>query len=102
MSQRMHVVTVQFASGANLAQIQSAYDDGFIMPDGSWRRISEDPPVVEIAAVLDDLPFEIELSNLKAGLNEFVDAPFEVLNVGEEEDHRDLDPCFAYLNQQAR
>lgn len=94
MRQRMHVVTVEFPTGTNLANIQAAYDDGFIMPDGSWRRITVDPPTVQIACVLDDTPFEQELANLQEGLAEFVTPNFKITEVGGEEDHRDLDPSF--------
>jgi hypothetical protein len=96
MTQRMHVVTVRFPAGTALRKIQTAYDDGFIMPDGSWRRIETDPPTVEIGCVLDgEVPFEKELEFLKQGLAEFVTPDFEIISVGAEEDHRDLDPCFA-------
>lgn len=100
-TQRMHVVTVKFGDGENLGQrIQSAYDDGFIMPDGSWRLIEKEPPTVQFGCVLDDVPFPQELENLEEGLREFVGDDWEIISVGDEEPHRDLDPCFDHLNQE--
>lgn len=97
MTQRMHVVTVEFTDPLDLGkQTQSAYDDGFIMPDGSWRLISSDPPTVEFGIILDDLTIEQELNYLLEGLTEFVlTAAFAVVSVGAEEDHRYLYPCFS-------
>ena len=92
--QRMHIIKVEFPVGTSLAKIQTAYDDGFVMPDGAWRRTKIDPPIVEISAVLDDLPIEHEIESLKQGLREFVSPNFTILSVGPEIDHYDLDPCF--------
>ena len=92
--ERMHVVTVRFADSTKLGtKIQRVYDESFFMPQGSWRLI--EPSLVEFAVILDgEVPFVAELGHLKSALNE-VGVSWEITKVGDEEEHRDLDPCFA-------
>jgi hypothetical protein len=71
------------------------------MPDGSWRLVEEKPQTVQFAAILDDLPIEDEVEALKQGLSDHFGDGWEIISIGPEEDHRDLDPCFDYLNQGA-
>jgi hypothetical protein len=97
MTQRMHIARVQFHNPKqNLGLlIQSAYDDDFVMPDGSWRLVDHEKQIVEFGIILDDKPIDYELDCLKRGLIRNIGTNWDMLSVSDEIDHFDLDPCFA-------